>query len=116
MSADLLHLHISDNCENHTSQESGKSLLAFRVASPCSLIYAAMGSIDKLYYFGSGIGETGARGYRGRLLQGHFIQHYHLDGESDDSSCILKLSIKERNYRPTDETKPSVPRNCSRYE
>ena len=34
------------------------------------------------------IGETGASCYRGRLLQGRFMQNYHIDGEIADSSCI----------------------------
>ena len=34
------------------------------------------------------IGETGASCYRGRLLQGRFLQNYHIDGEIADSSCI----------------------------
>ena len=33
-------------------------------------------------------GETGASYYRGRLLQGRFMQTYHIDGEIADSSCI----------------------------
>ena len=33
-------------------------------------------------------GETGASYYRGRLLQGRFMQNYHIDGEIADSSCI----------------------------
>ena len=37
---------------------------------------------------GSRIGETGASCYRGRLLQGRFMQNYHIDGEIADSSCI----------------------------
>ena len=35
------------------------------------------------------IGETGASCYRGRLLQGHFMQNYYFDGEIADSSFIL---------------------------
>ena len=34
------------------------------------------------------VGETGASCYRGRLLQGRFMQNYHIDGEIADSSCI----------------------------
>ena len=34
------------------------------------------------------VGETGARCYRGRLLQRRFMQKYHIDGEIADSSCI----------------------------
>ena len=34
------------------------------------------------------VGETGASCYRGRLLQGCFMQNYHIDGEIADSSCI----------------------------
>ena len=41
------------------------------------------------------IGETGARSYRGRLLQGHFMQNYYIDGEIADSSSIL---IHQGNY------------------
>ena len=36
----------------------------------------------------SAVGETGASCYRGRLLQGRFMQNYHIDGEIADSSCI----------------------------
>ena len=35
------------------------------------------------------IGETGASCYRGRLLQGHFMQNYYIDGEIADNSSIL---------------------------
>ena len=35
------------------------------------------------------IGETGASCYRGRLLQGHFMQNYYIDGEIADSSFII---------------------------
>ena len=35
------------------------------------------------------VGETGASCYRGRLLQGHFLQNYYIDGEIADSSSIL---------------------------
>ena len=42
------------------------------------------------------VGETGARSYRGRLLQGHFMQNYYIDGEIADSSSIL---IHQGNYR-----------------
>ena len=41
------------------------------------------------------VGETGARSYRGRLLQGHFMQNYHIDGEIADSSSLL---IHQGNY------------------
>ena len=41
------------------------------------------------------VGETGARSYRGRLLQGHFMQNYNIDGEIADSSSIL---IHQWNY------------------
>ena len=34
------------------------------------------------------IGETGASCYRGRLLQGRFMQNYRIDGDVADSSCI----------------------------
>ena len=34
------------------------------------------------------VGETGASCYRGRLLQGRFMQNYHIDGGVADSSCI----------------------------
>ena len=34
------------------------------------------------------VGETGASCYRDRLLQGRFMQNYHIDGEIADSSCI----------------------------
>ena len=32
--------------------------------------------------------ENGASCYRGRLLQGRFMQNYHIDGEIADSSYI----------------------------
>ena len=35
------------------------------------------------------VGETGASCYRGRLLQGHFMQHYYIDGEIADSCSII---------------------------
>ena len=41
------------------------------------------------------IGETGASCYRGRLLQGRFMQNYQIDGENADSSCIR---IHQGNY------------------
>ena len=41
------------------------------------------------------VGETGASCYRGRLLQGRFMQKYHIDGEVADSSCIR---IHQRNH------------------
>ena len=41
------------------------------------------------------VGETGASCYRGRLLQGRFMQNYRIDGEIADSSCIL---IHQRNH------------------
>ena len=41
------------------------------------------------------VGETGASCYRGRLLQGHFMQNYYVDGEIADSSSIL---IHQGNY------------------
>ena len=34
------------------------------------------------------VGETGASCYRGRLLQGRFMQNYHIDGEIVDSCCV----------------------------
>ena len=35
------------------------------------------------------LGETGASCYRGRLLQWDFMQNYHIDGETADSSSLL---------------------------
>ena len=35
------------------------------------------------------VGETEASCYGGRLLQGHFMQNYYIDGEIADSSFIL---------------------------
>ena len=35
------------------------------------------------------LGKTGASCYRGRLLQGHFMQNYYIDGEIAGSSFIL---------------------------
>ena len=35
------------------------------------------------------VGETWACCYGGRLLQGHFMQNYYIDGEIADSSYIL---------------------------
>ena len=43
----------------------------------------------------SQVGETGARSYRGRLLQRHFMQNYYIGGEIADSSSIL---IHQGNY------------------
>ena len=40
-------------------------------------------------------GETGASCYRGRLLQGHFMQNYHIDAEIAYRSSIL---IHQRNH------------------
>ena len=34
------------------------------------------------------LGETLASCYSGRLLQGHFMQNYYIDGEIADSSSI----------------------------
>ena len=42
-----------------------------------------------------GVVETGASCYRGRLLQGHFMRNYYIDGEIADSSFIL---IHQRNH------------------
>ena len=39
--------------------------------------------------FGKKKFATGASCYRGRLLQGRFMQNYHIDGEIADISCIL---------------------------
>ena len=39
--------------------------------------------------FAMQVGETGASCYRGRLLQGHFMQNYYIDGEIADSSSML---------------------------
>ena len=41
------------------------------------------------YTMQSNVGETGASCYRGRLLQGHFMQNYYIDGEIAGSSFIL---------------------------
>ena len=41
------------------------------------------------------IGETGASCYGGKLLQGHFMQNCHIDGEIADSSSII---IHQRNH------------------
>ncbi len=41
------------------------------------------------------VGETGASCYRGRLLQGHFMQNYHIDAEIAYRSSIL---IHQRNH------------------
>ena len=47
--------------------------------------------------------------YRGRLLQGHCMQNYHINGEIAHGSSIL---IHQRNHV---ETKPSTHANYSRY-
>ena len=39
------------------------------------------------------LGETGASCYGGRLLQGHFMQNYYIDGEIADSSFTLIFSV-----------------------
>ena len=57
-------------------------------------------------------GETGGSRYRGRLLQGHFVQNCRIDGEIADGSSII---IHQRNYSCTGETKPSMHANYSRY-
>ena len=44
----------------------------------------------------SWVGETGASCYRGRLLQGHFMQNYYIDGEIADSSSII---VHQGNHR-----------------
>ena len=41
------------------------------------------------------VGETGASCYRGRLLQGRFMQNYNTDLEIAKCSCIL---IHQRNH------------------
>ena len=41
------------------------------------------------------VGETGASCYRGRLLRGHFMQNYQIDGEIADGNCII---IHQRNH------------------
>ena len=51
------------------------------------LLYSTLG--------GNVVGETGASCYRGRLLQGRFIQKCHIDGDIADSSCIR---IHQGNY------------------
>ena len=53
------------------------------------------GTINALLNKKLNVGETGARSYRGRLLQGHFMQNYYIDGEIADSSSIL---IHQGNY------------------
>ena len=39
------------------------------------------------------VGETGASCYRGRLLQGRFMQKCHIDGEIAYSSCIRNHQV-----------------------
>ena len=43
----------------------------------------------------SRVGETVASCYRGRLLQGRFMQNYNTDGEIANSSCII---IQQRKH------------------
>ena len=52
-------------------------------------------TVGEYLIFNSQLGETGARSYRGRLLQGHFMQNYYIDGEIADSISIL---IHQGNY------------------
>ena len=51
---------------------------------------ACMGTfVESLHVTISPVGETGASCYRGRLLQGHFMQNYYIDDEIADSCFIL---------------------------
>ena len=66
--------------------------LGIALHAPCALFGTIAISVIKhdvsQHDVHDNIGETGASCYRGRLLQGCFMQNYNIDGEIADSSCI----------------------------